>query len=223
MLTEPKHFDGRLEFLTAVKRSVQVPVLMKDIIIDPVQIDAARNAGADAVLLMDVIFRSRLSSFSLDYMIEHAHARGLEVLLEAHTENEYLESLQSKADMVGINNRNLKTLEVSLDTSRSLLRKHPHSKIVVCESGFSKPVRARRAPLARGGRLPGGLGADEGGRRRGGRPWARRCEARWSRIKICGLTREADVDSAVRLGADAVGFISGFPASPQEHLAREGR
>jgi len=138
VLTEPKHFEGRLEYLTAVKRSVGIPVLMKDIVIDPVQIDAARKAGADAILLMAILFKARLSNFGLEQLIEHAHARGLEVLLEAHTESEYLESLQSSADIVGINNRNLKTLEVSLDTSRDLLRGHAHSKTVICESGFSK-------------------------------------------------------------------------------------
>jgi indole-3-glycerol phosphate synthase len=138
VLTEPKHFEGRLEYLTAVKRSVKIPVLMKDIVIDPVQIDAARKVGADAILLMAIIFRARLSDFGLEQMIEHAHSRGLEVLLEAHTESEYLESLQRQADIVGINNRNLKTLEVSLDTSRELLRKHGHPKTVICESGFSK-------------------------------------------------------------------------------------
>jgi indole-3-glycerol phosphate synthase len=138
VLTEPKHFDGRLEFLTAVKKSVDLPVLMKDIVIDPVQIDAAAKIGADAVLLMDVIYRARLSNFGLEEMIERAHGRGLEVVLEAHTEAEYLESLQSPADIVGINNRNLKTLAVSLETSRELLRNHTHSKMVICESGFSK-------------------------------------------------------------------------------------
>ncbi|MDA4114470.1 MAG: indole-3-glycerol-phosphate synthase [Thaumarchaeota archaeon] len=138
VLTEPKHFEGRLEYLTAVKRSVEIPVLMKDIVVDPVQIDAARKVGADAILLMAIIFKARLSNFGLEKMIEHAHERGLEVLLETHSENEYLESLNSQADIIGINNRNLKTLEVSLDTSRELLRKHSHPKTVICESGFSK-------------------------------------------------------------------------------------
>ncbi len=138
VLTEPKHFEGRLEYLTAVKRNVGIPVLMKDIVIDPVQIDAAERAGADAVLLMDIIYRARLSGFSLDRMIEHAHSRGLEVLLEAHTELEYVESLQTQADVVGINNRDLRTLDVSLDTSRTLLARHGHPKTVVCESGLTK-------------------------------------------------------------------------------------
>jgi indole-3-glycerol phosphate synthase len=138
VLTEPKHFDGSLEYLTAVKRSVGVPVLMKDVVVDPVQVDAAQASGADAVLLMDVVFRSRLASVGLREMIERAHSKGLEVLLEAHTEAEYAESLQTEADVVGINNRNLKTLEVSLETSRRLLAGRPHAKPVVCESGLTR-------------------------------------------------------------------------------------
>lgn len=139
VLTEPKHFDGRIEYLTAVKRSVEIPVLMKDVIVDPLQVDAAERAGADAILLMDIIFRARLSAVSLEKMVQHAHERGLEVVLEAHTEREYLECLESQADIVGINNRNLKNLKVSLDTSRELLKGHERSKLVICESGFSKP------------------------------------------------------------------------------------
>jgi len=138
VLTEPKHFDGSLGYLAAVKRSVDVPVLMKDVVVDPVQVDAAQASGADAVLLMDAVFRSRLASVGLREMIERAHSRGLEVLLEAHTEAEYAESLQTEADLVGINNRDLRTLEVSLETSRRLLAGRPHAKPVVCESGLTR-------------------------------------------------------------------------------------
>lgn len=137
VLTEPKHFEGRLEYVTAVKKAVEIPVLMKDIVIDPVQIDAASKVGADAILLMDVIYRARLSNFSLNHMIDHAHSRGLEVVLEAHTEPEYAESLRSRADIVGINNRDLRTLQVSLETSKALLAKYGHPKMVICESGLS--------------------------------------------------------------------------------------
>jgi indole-3-glycerol phosphate synthase len=113
---------------------------MKDIVIDPIQIRAAALAGADAILLMASIFAARFSTNSLGEMVDLAHEKGLEVLLEAHTEGEYVESLKSGADLVGINNRNLHTLEVSLDTSRRLLRKNidKNAKPVICESGISK-------------------------------------------------------------------------------------
>ena len=138
VLTEPKHFEGSLEYLTSVKRAVTIPVLMKDIIIARTQIEAARRAGADAILLMASIFTNALSDFTLSQMIGFAHDADLEVLLEAHAKDEYELALASQADLVGINNRDLNTLEVSLDTSRRLLKSFPHGKPVVCESGISK-------------------------------------------------------------------------------------
>jgi indole-3-glycerol phosphate synthase len=138
VLTEPKHFEGRIEYLARVKASVSIPVLMKDIILDPVQIEAAQKIGADAILLMASIFKADLSELSLDAMTDLAHSKGLEVLLEAHTKDEYLTALDSSADVIGINNRDLETLQVSLDTSRTLLSQRKASKIVISESGLSK-------------------------------------------------------------------------------------
>ena len=136
VLTEEKHFEGRLEFVPDVKDAVGIPVLMKDIFLDPVQIDAAERIGADAVLLIAGLFTRALSAASLQEMIAHSHSRGLEVLLETHTAEEYLMAGQTEADLVGINNRNLDTLEVSLDTSYRLLSNYPRVKPVVCESGI---------------------------------------------------------------------------------------
>ncbi len=136
VLTEEKHFEGRLEFVPDVKDAVGIPVLMKDIFLDPVQIDAAERIGADAVLLIAGLFTRALSAASLQEMIAHSHSRGLEVLLETHTAEEYLMACQTEADLVGINNRNLDTLEVSLDTSYRLLGSYPRVKPVVCESGI---------------------------------------------------------------------------------------
>ena len=136
VLTEEKHFEGRLEYVPDVKEAVEVPVLMKDIVVDPVQIVAADRMGADAVLLIANLFARGLSVASLQEMITHSHSSGLEVLLETHTPEEYLLACQTEADLVGINNRNLETLEVSLETSYRLLRRYPHVKPVVCESGI---------------------------------------------------------------------------------------
>ena len=136
VLTEEKHFEGRLGFVPNVKDAVGIPVLMKDIFLDPVQIDAAERIGADAVLLIAGLFTRALSAASLQEMIAHSHSRGLEVLLETHTAEEYLMAGQTEADLVGINNRNLDTLEVSLDTSYRLLGSYPRVKPVVCESGI---------------------------------------------------------------------------------------
>lgn len=138
VLTEPKHFEGKIGFLPQVKKAVSVPVLMKDIVVDEVQIEAARRVGADAILLMASVFAAELADLSLPEMVDRTHKAGLEVLLEAHTQNEYRTALGSEADVVGINNRDLQTLEVSLETSRRLLREGKGSKVVISESGLSK-------------------------------------------------------------------------------------
>ncbi|HUI01853.1 MAG TPA: indole-3-glycerol-phosphate synthase [Nitrososphaerales archaeon] len=146
VLTEPRHFDGDVRYVPLVKKAVGVPVLMKDIVIDPVQIDAAARLGADAVLFIAAIFTNRLSRAPLDVMFSRARAKGLEVLFEAHREEEYRLALGSDADIVGINNRNLNTLEVSLETSKRLLadgkgererlRKQGRLLPVISESGI---------------------------------------------------------------------------------------
>lgn len=138
VLTEPKHFEGRIEYLPRVKESVSVPVLMKDIVVSRVQVDAARRIGADALLLMASIFTARLADLPLERMVGAVHEAGLEVLLEAHTSEEYRLALESDADIVGINNRDLRTLAVTIDTSRRLLREGKDHKIVICESGLSR-------------------------------------------------------------------------------------
>jgi indole-3-glycerol phosphate synthase len=147
VLTEPKNFDGDIRYLPLVKRAVGVPVLMKDIIIDPVQIDAGADMGADAVLFIAAIFKNGLAKASLEEMFSRAHGRGLEVLFEAHTEEEYELALESEADVVGINNRDLDTLEVGLETSKRLLAARRErrarlkvmgrDKLVISESGIN--------------------------------------------------------------------------------------
>jgi indole-3-glycerol phosphate synthase len=140
VLTEPRHFEGDIRYIPLVKKSVNVPVLMKDIIIDPVQIDAGADIGADAVLFIAAIFMNRLAKVSLEEMFSRARSRNLEVLLEAHTENEYMFALESEADVVGINNRNLDTLEVSLETSRRLLSKGRDMRERLRVMGKDRPV-----------------------------------------------------------------------------------
>lgn len=152
VLTEPKHFQGDIRFLPLVKEAVRVPVLMKDIIIDPVQIQAGADMGADAVLFIAAIFMNRLAKVDPEEMFDVARGRGLEVLLEAHTKKEFEYALGSQADVVGINNRDLDTLEVSLDTTRKLLKsKGTTDKPVISESGIS--ARQEMVDLAK-------LGAD---------------------------------------------------------------
>jgi indole-3-glycerol phosphate synthase len=140
VLTEPRHFDGDIGYVPLVKRSVDVPVLMKDIVIDPVQVDAGVRAGADAILFIAAIFMNGLANADLGQMLDRAHAGGLEVLFEAHTESEYLFALGSGADVIGINNRDLGTLEVSLETSRRLLAGGREERARLRIAGRDAPV-----------------------------------------------------------------------------------
>lgn len=139
VLTEPEHFDGRLDYIPIVKRAVGIPVLMKDIFVDEAQVDAAYRLGADAALLIVGIFESGNATSGLDSMLASIHASGMEALVEVHDESELAIALSSAADIVGINNRNLGDLSVSLDVSRKLLSEGPFRKPIICESG----IRAR--------------------------------------------------------------------------------
>ncbi|MEM0313788.1 MAG: indole-3-glycerol-phosphate synthase [Candidatus Bathyarchaeia archaeon] len=137
VLTEPKHFAGSLECLTHVKQHTSLPVLMKDIIVDPVQVEAAASMGADAILLIYPAFERNHLKHSLEYFIQLAHSKGLEVLLETHNEKEFAAAVKTEADLIGINNRNLATLQVDLNTTKAILSKRDaNGKIVVSESGI---------------------------------------------------------------------------------------
>jgi indole-3-glycerol phosphate synthase len=136
VLTEPKYFGGSLESLRVVRQCVGLPVLMKDIILDPVQVDSGTKLGADCLLLITTVYTKRLSEFNLEQMIDYVHASGLEVLLEIHDMNEFKLALSTKADLIGINNRDLRTLDVSLKTSEKLLSALQSDRPIVCESGI---------------------------------------------------------------------------------------
>ena len=136
VLTEPKHFRGSLSYLTEVREAVELPVLMKDIIVDPEQLEAASGIGANAVLLIQALFDRGYCKLSLDEMIKEAHTRNLEVLLETHNETEFQSATETDADLVGINNRDLRTLKVDIGiTERILKNSDSCGKVVVSESG----------------------------------------------------------------------------------------
>jgi len=140
VLTEPKHFGGSLDYLAKVKEAVRLPILMKDIIIDPIQIDAASRIGANVVLLIEAIFERGYSELCLNKMITQAHARHLEVLLEVHSEDEYYHAIETDVDLVGINNRDLRTFKVDLHMTERILAKHERcGKVIVSESGVMTP------------------------------------------------------------------------------------
>jgi len=138
VLTEPKHFYGSLDSLFEARKAVKLPILMKDIILSPVQLDVASKAGANAALLIEALFDRGYCECSVHEMIARAHSGGLEVLLEVHTAEEFLSAVRTHADLVGINNRNLATLTVDLNVTRRILeRNRAEGKVVVSESGIT--------------------------------------------------------------------------------------
>ncbi|HXH06585.1 MAG TPA: indole-3-glycerol phosphate synthase TrpC [Vicinamibacterales bacterium] len=132
VLTEPTFFDGALDHLTAVRQAVQVPVLRKDFIVTEYQLLEARAAGADAVLLIAAALEPR----ELRRLLARAAELGLAALVEVHDEIELSRALEAEATMIGVNNRNLRTLEVDVDASRRLAPLLPRGVTAVAESGL---------------------------------------------------------------------------------------
>ncbi|WFN33702.1 indole-3-glycerol-phosphate synthase [Methanogenium sp. S4BF] len=145
VLTEPAFFGGRPEDIAAVKSAVSLPVLRKDFIIDIRQIQETRALGADAVLLIAGLLKGRLGEF-----VCAAYAAGLEPLVEVHTPAEAAMALASGAEIIGINNRDLRTLEVIPGTTAALAGPLRNAgRIVVSMSGIRGPEDIRRlAPHA---------------------------------------------------------------------------
>ncbi|MDR1993456.1 MAG: indole-3-glycerol-phosphate synthase [Nitrososphaerota archaeon] len=137
VLTEPKHFYGSLKTLTQTREAVQLPLLMKDIILSPLQIEAAAKLGANAILLITTLFERGYGQMNIHETIKYAHTQGLEVLLETHNESEFLFATKTPADLIGINNRDLATLKINLTLTQKILEKHKKPKqIIISESGI---------------------------------------------------------------------------------------
>jgi indole-3-glycerol phosphate synthase len=135
VLTQPHLFHGSPEHFIKVRQSVEVPLLMKDIMIDKIQIDAAKKIGADYMLVIQSLFDQGYLK-EIDEFIDYGHKQGLEVLLEVHTKEEFQNALKTEADIIGINNRNLDTLEIDLKTTEVVLEGYEKSRIILSESGI---------------------------------------------------------------------------------------
>ncbi|NDF25076.1 MAG: indole-3-glycerol-phosphate synthase [Thaumarchaeota archaeon] len=138
VLTQPYLFEGSPQYFMNIRKQVKIPMLMKDIIVDKVQIDAARKIGADYMLLIQSLFDQNFLK-DIDEFIDYGHKNGLKVLIEAHTKSEFANSLNTEADLIGINNRNLDTLKIDINTTKALLENNPQSRIIVSESGIESP------------------------------------------------------------------------------------
>ena len=137
VLTQPLFFEGSLKNLEIVRKNTTLPVLMKDIIIDKKQIDAGFKLGANVILLIETLYQKQ--SEKLDELIEYANNKGLEVLLEVNTIQELKCAIKRNVSIVGINNRNLNTLKLDMETTKNILsEKLDINKPIISESGIFK-------------------------------------------------------------------------------------
>lgn len=135
VLTQPNLFHGSPEYFMKVREAVDVPLLMKDIMIDNIQIDAAEKIGADYMLLIQSLFDQGFLK-EIDEFVEYGHKKGLKILLEVHTKQEFENALKTETDLIGINNRNLDTLEIDLKTTEKVLEGFEKSRLILSESGI---------------------------------------------------------------------------------------
>jgi len=138
VLTQPNLFHGSLDYFIKVRGVVDVPMLMKDIMIDKVQIDAGVKIGADYILLIQSLFDHGYLK-EIDEFVDYGQKKGLQILIEVHTKQEFQNALQTKADLIGINNRNLDTLEIDLKTTENILDGIEKSRLILSESGIKTP------------------------------------------------------------------------------------
>lgn len=133
ILTDDDYFGGSLQDLVLARTASNLPLLRKDFVIDEYQILEAKAHGADVILLIaSILTKAQIKTFS-----KLAKSLGMDVLLEVHNEVELQKSIMPSLDMLGVNNRNLKTFEVSLETSKSLSNLIPNDFIKISESGIS--------------------------------------------------------------------------------------
>ncbi len=135
ILTDSKYFGGNTDDLKAARHFNFCPILRKDFIVDEYQLVESKSIGADCILLI----AAALSPSKLKSLADFAKSLGLEVLMEVHDGEEMERSLCDSLDLVGVNNRNLKTFEVSLDTSLTLVNQIPNQFMKISESGISDP------------------------------------------------------------------------------------
>jgi indole-3-glycerol phosphate synthase len=144
VLTERAHFDGAIADLHAVRRAVRIPLLRKDFLVHPSQLIESRAEGADAVLLI----AAALGPLELEAMLAAADDLGLGALVETHSEADLDKALATDAKVVGVNARDLETLDVDVERALALLERVPADRVAVLESGIRTRADVERAVAA---------------------------------------------------------------------------
>ncbi|MFC0444627.1 bifunctional indole-3-glycerol-phosphate synthase TrpC/phosphoribosylanthranilate isomerase TrpF [Pseudidiomarina halophila] len=204
VLTEPDYFQGDFNYLTAVSCAVDVPVLCKDFIVEPLQVLLARHFGADAILLMLSILNDEqyrtLAQLAADY--------NMDVLTEVSTEAEMQRAGDLGATIIGINNRNLHDLSIDPQRSRELSNLAPEGVLLVAESGYSSHEDVRETAPYVDGFLIGSALTSQANIDQACR------ELIYGKHKVCGLSQVSDAH-VVRAAGAAYGGLIFVPASPR--------
>ncbi len=220
VLCEPRRFGGSVDDLRAVRAAVAIPVLAKDFVVEAVQLPLLRAAGADLVLLLAALHPAK----RLAGLVDRALALGLEPLVEVHDPRELERALATDARLIGLNNRDLRSLEVDVEFAARTRAAVPDDRLVIAESGVRDPATIRRwRALGFDGALVGEAlvrAGDPAAASRAfaaaGRPSSDPAEvARRPFVKICGITDAAGIIAAVAAGADAIG-LNVVPGTPRE-------
>ena len=219
VLCEPHWFGGSVDDLRAVRAAVAVPVLAKDFVVEEIQLPLLRAAGADLVLLLAVLHPAK----RLARLVGRALEIGLEPLVEVHDARELERALASGARLIGLNNRDLRSLEVDVERAARLRELVPDDRLVIAESGVREPaIVARWRALGFDGVLVGEAlvrAADPAAAVRafvaaGAAPTDLANIARRPFVKICGVVDADGVVAAIAAGADAIG-LNVVPGTPR--------
>ncbi len=213
VLTDEKYFQGSFDFLSQVSAAAHQPVLCKDFFIDPYQIYLARYYKADAILLM----LSVLDDCQYRQLAAVAHSLNMGILTEVSNEAELMRAIALKAQVVGINNRDLRDLSVDLNRTRKLAPRLPENVTIISESGINHHAQVRELSQYANGFLIGSALMAE-----------HNLTLALHRLllgdnKVCGLTRPEDATAASQAGAIYGGliFVKDSPRLVSEHQARE--
>ncbi|MBA3977831.1 MAG: indole-3-glycerol-phosphate synthase [Nitrosopumilus sp.] len=143
ILTQPFLFNGSIDHILKVRKKTTMPILMKDIIVSEIQINTAKKIGADCILFIKTIFDRNMTEGSLEKLGEYAKKLGLQVIIETHSKEEFEDAIKLNRksdrlfDIIGINNRNLDTLKIDLDTTKQILQScDKENNLILSESGI---------------------------------------------------------------------------------------
>jgi indole-3-glycerol phosphate synthase/phosphoribosylanthranilate isomerase len=204
VLTDGPYFGGSFADLAAVRAAFSGPILAKDFVVDPRQVPEARFHGADAVLVMLSVLDDTLAR----QVMEEARRLGMDVLVEAHDEEEVRRAVALGAPIIGINNRDLKTLKVDLAVTERLAGMVPSDRLIVAESGIRDRADVERLSAHADAFLVGSalMRADN--------PADAARALAFGRVKVCGLTDAHDLELAADMGASYAGLIM-VPDTPR--------